>query len=52
MLGQQEEIQIILKKLAEIIYEQFINNLKDRKLNISKNKLLPVYVSEKPNKKN
>lgn len=52
MLGQQEEIKIILKKLAEVIYEQFIKDLKDGKLNIFKNKLLPVYASGKTNKKN
>jgi len=37
-----KEIQIILKKLAEIIYEQFIKDLENRKLNIYLKKLKPV----------
>jgi hypothetical protein len=52
MLGQQEEIKIILKKLAEVTYDKFIKDLRDGKLNISKNKLLSAYASGKTNKKN
>lgn len=37
-----KETQIILKKLAEIIYDQFIKNLENGKLNIHLNKLKPV----------
>jgi hypothetical protein len=46
-----KEIQIILKNLAEIIYEQFIKDFKSGKLNIHKNKLEPAKAVGKQNKK-
>ena len=39
-----KELQIILKKLAEIIYEQFIKDLVAGNLNIFKNRLEPLPV--------
>ena len=46
-----KQVQIILKNLAEIFYEKFIEDYKNGKLNISKNKLKTVKATIKSKKR-